>query len=146
MAPLRVLYSKAGSLPAAAILQSDDALVDHTAYWAAADTRAEAAFLVTVLNSETARVRVQHLQARGQWGARHFDKVMFELPIPSFDPADGLHQDIADAGVQAEAVSGGVDISGLSFVPARTRIREALRTDGIAGKIDALVETLLDRP
>ena len=45
----------------------------------------KARYLASILNSETARSRAAAYQARGQWGARHFDKVMFNLPIPRFD-------------------------------------------------------------
>ena len=45
----------------------------------------EARYLVAILNSETARERVEAYQSRGQWGARDFDKVIFNLPIPRFD-------------------------------------------------------------
>ncbi|GMV86386.1 MAG: BseRI endonuclease [Dehalococcoidia bacterium] len=144
IASIRVLYSKAGSLPASVVFRSAEALVDHTAYWADARTESEAYFLSAVLNSETARARVQQMQARGQWGARHFDKVMFELPIPEFDGSESLHRELADAAGVAEAVAAAVDIGGMGFVRARGKIREALREDGIAGRIDELVAQLLD--
>jgi hypothetical protein len=144
IAPLRVLYSKAGSLPAAAVLRSGSAVVDHKAYWSAVASEGEAYYLVAVLNSETARQRVEHFQSRGQWGARDFDKVLFELPIPEFDATSALQRELADAAGVAETVASGVDISGMGFVRARGKIREALREDGIAGQIDELVAQLLD--
>ena len=97
-----------------------------------------------ILNSETARARVEHLQSRGQWGARDFDKVMFELPIPEFDGSVSLHRELADAAGVAETVAAAVDIGGMGFVRARGKIREALREDGIADRIDELVAQLLD--
>ena len=54
----------------------------------------EGHFLAAVLNSEAARSRVAHLQSRGQWGARDFDKVVFELPIPAYDSSSALHQEL----------------------------------------------------
>ena len=33
--------------------------------------------------------------SRGQFGARHFDKVMFNLPIPRFNPGNTLHLALA---------------------------------------------------
>jgi len=47
----------------------------------------EGRYLIAILNSENARKRVAALQARGQWGARHFDKALWwvrafdQLPI-----------------------------------------------------------------
>ena len=90
-----------------------------------------------MLTSETARRRVAPLQARGQWGARDFDKVMWTLPIAEFDAANPLHAAIAVAGLRAEAVAAAVPLKeGVYFVTARRRIREALAEDGVAGEID----------
>ncbi|HWQ27742.1 MAG TPA: N-6 DNA methylase, partial [Dehalococcoidia bacterium] len=48
-APIRVLYAKAGTLPAAAVLRGNtDAVIDHTLYWAPA-TEDEALYLVAIL-------------------------------------------------------------------------------------------------
>ncbi len=81
---LRVVYTKSGTNPAATLLSSAIAVVDHMLYWCPVEERAEGLYLCAIINSETAREAVSHLQARGQWGARHFDKVMFTLPIPKF--------------------------------------------------------------
>ena len=107
-------------------------------------SRAEARYLIAVLTSETARRRVAPLQARGQWGARDFDKVMWTLPIAEFDPANPLHAAIAAAGRRAEAVAATVPLKeGVYFITARRQIRQALADDGVAGKIDQLVKALL---
>ena len=85
IAPIRVVYAKAGTLPAAAIVEDRRVVIDHMLYWAAITTLEEGLYLASILGSEAARSRVENLQSRGQWGARHFDKVMFTLPIPRFD-------------------------------------------------------------
>ncbi|MBI1886003.1 MAG: N-6 DNA methylase [Chloroflexi bacterium] len=141
---LRLLYTKAGTLPAAALLRDASAVVDHKLYWARLDNEHEATYLLAILNSETARARVEHLQSRGQWGARDFDKVMFSLPIPPFDPKDRLHQRLARAAQRAADVAAKVPLrDGDHFVRARQRIREALREDGVGQEIDRLVAELL---
>ena len=84
------------------------------------------------------------MQARGQWGARHFDKLMFELSIPLFDVDDPLHQDLATAAKRAASVAAKVPLKeGMYFVTARKHIRTALLEDGIAQEIEELVERLL---
>ena len=45
----------------------------------------EARYLCGILNSEALRSGVEQYQAQGQWGARHFDKYVFNLPIPRFN-------------------------------------------------------------
>ncbi len=107
----------------------------------------EAQFLIAILNSEAARVRTEGLQSRGQFGARDFDKVIFSLPIPRFDPAVSLHGELAEAAAQAEALAASVEIpENMKFQRARALVRGSLVEAGIAGRIDQLVARLLDSP
>ncbi len=84
IAPLRVVFAASGTLPAAMVLQDDRAVVEHKLYWSKPSSVGEAYYLCAILNSETARSRAERYQSRGQFGARDFDKVMFNLPIPIF--------------------------------------------------------------
>jgi hypothetical protein len=143
--PLRIIYAASGTLPAAMILRDTSSIIEHILYWAACETDEEANYLAAILNSETARSRAEQYQARGQFGARHFDKVMFNLPIPRFDPKNELHQALADAGARAEVAANLVDlVEGEKFQRARKRVRDALIENGVAREIDELVEKLLD--
>ncbi|HEX5368813.1 MAG TPA: hypothetical protein VFY10_05285 [Dehalococcoidia bacterium] len=100
--------------------------------------------MLAFLNSETARSNIDHLQSRGQWGARDFDKLMFGLPIPKFDAKNSLHAHLADEAVLAEKVAGAVPLlEGEYFTTARKRIRQALAEDGVGPRIERLVEQLL---
>ena len=144
VAPLRVVYSKAGTQPAAAVLANTQAITDHTLYWSAVSSLVEARYLLGILNSEAARSRAEHLQSRGQWGARHFDKVMLSLPIPIFDPLQSLHQSLAEGAARAEELAAQVPLpEDTNFVVARRLVRAALREDGVAESIDHMVEDLL---
>jgi hypothetical protein len=141
--PIRVIYGASGTLPAAAILRDRRAIVEHKLYWTAAGED-EARYLEAILNSETARAGAAHLQSRGQWGARDFDKVMLELPIPDFSASDALHVDLVAAAGQAEVVSASVALpSGVNFIRARRLIRSALEGDGVGPRIEGLVTRLL---
>ena len=144
LSPLRVVYSKAGTLMVAAVVTDADALIDHKLYWADVQSLEEARYLIAVLTSETARRRVESLQSRGQWGPRDFDKVMWTLPIAEFDPANPIHTALATAGHHAEAIAAQVPLKeNVYFTTARRQIRTALTGDGITGEIDSLVEKLL---
>jgi hypothetical protein len=145
IATLRVLYAASGTNPAACVLCDSNAIVEHKLYWSAPTTISEARFLVAILNSETARARSAAFQSRGQWGARDFDKVMFNLPIPHFDAKQKLHRDLAAAAEAAERVAAAVALpEGVKFQRARALVRAALKEAGITDRIDALVERLLD--
>ena len=142
---LRVVYAKAGTLPAACLVR-DQATIDHMLYWWTPRSEAEAYYLIAALNSETSRARVAEMQSRGQWGARHFDKVMFTLPIPPFDSSQPLHTELAAAANEAERIAAAFDLPGaVKFQRARKLIRDALTESGIAPHIDQLVARLLDQ-
>jgi hypothetical protein len=144
IASIRVVYTKAGTLPTAAIIEDKTAVIDHMLYWMAVRERREGLYLTSILGSEAARAKVAVLQARGQWGARHFDKVMFTLPIPRFDPKNELHKALAEIGSEAEKIAAKVELpDGLHFQTARRRVRGALAKAGIPDKIDELVGALL---
>ncbi|MBI2172525.1 MAG: hypothetical protein HYU30_11035 [Chloroflexi bacterium] len=144
-APIRVLYAASGTLPAAAIVRHQPALIEHKLYWFSVENEAEGHYLVAVLNSETARKTAEHLQSRGQWGARDFDKVLLSLPIPRYAPSNVLHQELAKAAAHAEGLAAAVPLKeGTHFVRARQFIRKALQEDSVAGRIDRLVAALLE--
>jgi hypothetical protein len=144
LAPLRVVYAASGTNPAACILK-EPAVIEHKLYWSAPDSENEARYLAALLNSETARQRGESFQSRGQWGARDFDKVIFNLPIPRFNEADSLHNAIAGAAREAETLAASVVLpENVKFQRARGLIRAALTDAGVAQRIDALVTRLLD--
>ena len=145
IAPMRVVYTKSGTNPAACFVQDETAAVDSQLYWASVETREEAHYLCAILNSETLRAGVQHYQARGQWGARHFDKYVFNLPIPCFENGNAIHQALVDAGQTAADVAYTVPLKeGEYFTRTRKRIRTALAEHGVAAEIDRLTAHLLD--
>jgi predicted RNA methylase len=142
--PLRVVYAKAGTLPAACLVRST-AVIDHMLYWSAQENEAAASYLTAVLNSETSRLRIASIQSKGQWGARHFDKVMFTLPVPRFDASVVLHNELAAAAAEAERLAVAFELpEGVKFQRARKLIRGALIDSGVAQRIDQLVARLLD--
>ncbi len=143
--PIRVVYTKAGTNMAAAVVQDDTTVIDHKLYWGSAKNLEEARYLCGILNSEALRAAVAPYQAQGQWGARDFDKYVFNLPIPRFDRDDTLHRDIATAARTAERVAGDVPLNeGEYFVTTRKRIRAALAEDGVAERLEKLVVELLN--
>jgi hypothetical protein len=145
LAPLRVAYAASGTVPAACVLRDSKAVIEHKLYWTTAASTGEARYLAAILNSETARERTAKYQSRGQWGARDFDKVVFNLPIPRYDAKIKLHRDLADAAVKAERVAAAVVLpEGVKFQRARSLVRAALKEAGLAEAIDALVAKLLD--
>jgi SAM-dependent methyltransferase len=143
VAGIRVLYSASGTNPAAALLLESTGVIEHKLYWAAVDSLEEGRYLTAVLNSEVTREKSHHWQSQGQWGARDFDKVMFNLPIPTFDPKNDLHKQLTEAAERAEQVAALATLREVHFARARSAIRKALEEDGVAALIDKLVGDLL---
>jgi hypothetical protein len=142
---LRVIYAASGTIPAACLLRRSKAVIEHAVYWAEVSSENEGQYLTALLSSETARARVAAMQARGQWGARHFDKVMFTLPIPRFDASVSLHNDLAAAAAEAERIAAAFALPDtVKFQRARKLIRDALTESGVGPHIDELVGRLLD--
>ena len=140
----RIVYAASGTVPAACLLRHSDAIIEHGLYWSNVSSEAEGLYLAAILNSETVRARVAALQARGQWGARHFDKVVFTLPISRFDAAVSLHTDLADAARQAEAIAAAVQLpENVKFQRARGLIRAALNNAGLGPRVEELVADFL---
>ena len=100
--PIRVVYSGSGA-PTAALLYSDNALVDYTLFWIACRDTHEATYMQVIINSQALYEAVMSLMPKGQFGARHLQKQLWKLPIPAFDPNDALHMAVSEAGKAAAA-------------------------------------------
>jgi SAM-dependent methyltransferase len=142
---IRVLYTKGGTRLSAVRIAANDILVDHKAYWAAARSAEEAAYLTVVINSAAVLAKVSDLQTHGEAGTRRdFDNLVWTLPIPEYDDTDPLHRDLAAAASHAETVAAAVDLTDARHFTAKRRaIRAALVADGVAAEMEAMVDALL---
>jgi hypothetical protein len=142
--PIRVVYSQAGVRLAAARVEDARAVVDHKLYWATAASADEALYLTAILNSAELNERVRPYQSRGEFGPRDFDKYVFHVPIPLFDPGDAEHIALVELAGRAEAIAADVNVDGMGFQRARARIRDALEAAGVATDVEAVTRAVLD--
>jgi hypothetical protein len=141
---IRVLYNKSGTRLSAVRLDQCDALVDHSAYWTVVRCADEAAYLITVINSAAILAKITDLQPHGQRDKRHFDNLVWTLPIPEYDDTDALHRDLAAAAAHAENVAASVNFTDSQHFTAKRRaIRAALVADGVAAEMEVMVDALL---
>src|SRR5438132_13744835 len=108
-----------------AVSRLDDrrAMIDHTLCWATAASVAEARYLCAILNSATITELVRPFMSYGK-DERHFDKHIWQLPIPLYDPADDLHTRLSARGAELEAAIGELRLdSGRHFAALRRDIR-----------------------
>jgi SAM-dependent methyltransferase len=142
--PVRVVYPASGTRLSACWLEDDDVIVDKDAYWSVAKSLEEAAYVVAIVNTEIVLDRVKDLQPVGQRDPRHFDNLVWTLPIPEFDAAEALHADLAAAAMYAAEVAARVELPDRAHFTAKRRlIRQALVADGVAVSIERLVDALL---
>ena len=143
-APHRVVYTASGMYLAAARVEDPRAVVEHKLYWAAAANVEEARYLTAVLNSPLLTRLVRPLQARGEHNPRDFDKYVFRLAIPLYDPQVPAHRDLADLAAQAETLVAGLALpeQGTSFQTLRSRARAALAADAVGAAIERAVAGL----
>ncbi|WP_433494517.1 N-6 DNA methylase [Micromonospora sp. CA-248089] len=140
----RVLYSKAGNTLAAARITNPEFVIDHMLYWAAASSLEEARYLTAILNSTTVLERVKPLQALGLFGARHFDKAVFSVPIPTYDSSNPDHDRLVALAAEAEGIAQELDIENVrDFKVARRCIRDSLAGLGLAREIDETVARVI---
>lgn len=140
----RVVYSKSGNTLAAARLEDPSAIVENKLYWATVNTVSEGRYLVGILNSGVLLERVRPLQSVGLFGPRDFDKHVFDVPFPAFDTNDEIHLELVRTVADAERIARDTDIAGVrTFQAARKLIRERLNGEGIAQKLEGVVEQIL---
>lgn len=140
----RVVYSASGNTLTAARIESRDAIIEHKLYWAAVSSIEEARYLTAMLNSSQIVERVRPLQALGLFGERDIDKTVFEIPIPTYDRSNAVHQELVRLAADAEARAAELNIEEIQdFTKARTRIRNELTASGVAARIDECVADII---
>jgi len=145
IAELRVAYNKSGTMISAAVITEPNLVIDHKAYWASARSAAEARYLVGILNADTCRERIADKQSKGQGGARDFDNLIWELPLPEYDGRNELHQCIVAVAAECEALAASQKLDASAYFTTQRRvIRDALAEAGLMRRLDALVAELLD--
>ena len=98
--PIRVVYTASGR-PTATIIDTHDAIIDYTLFWAPCRDNQEAHYVLAIINSRALYETVKPLMAKGQFGARHLQKHLWKLSIPEYEATNTLHQKIAQAGQAA---------------------------------------------
>jgi hypothetical protein len=143
--PQRVVYSKSGMYLAAARVEDPAAVIDQQLYWGAVATVDEGRYLTAILNSNVMTERVRPLQARGEHNPRHFDTLVWQVPIPMWDPANATHQALAATAAEAEAHVAGLTLAtNKRFEAVRRDVRESLTAAGLLGRLDDLTAQVLD--
>src|SRR5262249_58218115 len=121
--PQRIVYSSSGMHLAASRLNDRRAVIEHSLYWATAASTAEARYLCAILNSASITELVRPFMSYGK-DERHFDKLIWQVPIPLYDKTDDLHVRLSARGAELEAAVGELELEpGRHFAALRRDIR-----------------------
>ncbi len=140
---LRLVYTKGGMYMAAAVVR-DDSIIDHKLYWGTVSSLEEGRYLEAVLNSDFLTARIRPLQARGQHNPRDFDKYVWRLRIPLYEPGNPLHARLSQLGHHAAVIAAAVELpAGRRFETLRRIVRDAIRASAVGTEIEELVSQML---
>src|SRR4029077_327707 len=99
------VYNASGMHLVASRLANRRAVIEHKLYWATAASTAAAHYLCSILNSASITELVRPFMSYGK-DQRDFDKHIWQLPIPLYDPTDDLHTRLSARGAELEAAIG----------------------------------------
>lgn len=141
--PERIVYSSSGMHLAAARLTNRRAVIEHGLYWATAASTAEAQYLCAILNSVVITELVRPLMSYGK-DERHFDKYIWQLPIPMYDPAIDLHTRLQARGDELEKTIAKIELdSNRHFTAIRRDLRKIIAESEAGKDVEDLVQELV---
>ncbi len=139
----RIVYNASGMHLVAARLNDRRAIIEHGLYWATAASTAEAHYLCAILNTATFTELVRPFMSYGK-DERHFDKNLWQLLVPLYDPSDDLHRRLSSRGIELENLVDGIEIDPQRHFPAtRREIRDFIAQSDAGKDAEELVEELL---
>jgi len=139
----RVVYNASGMNLAAAVVH-DASIIEKSLYWCSSNSQSEARYIQAILNAEMLTKRLRPLQARGEHNPRHYDKYVWQVPIPVFDPSNELHVQLAALAERAEAIAAGVPLTpGRKFETLRRLVRQAIAGSDVGRQLEEAVAVLL---
>jgi SAM-dependent methyltransferase len=141
--PERIVYNASGMHLLAARLNDQRAVIEHALYWATAASTAEARYLCAILNSAAITELVRPFMSYGK-DERHFDKHIWQVPIPLYDPSNDLHGRLSARGAELETAIAKIEVDPQRHFPAvRRDIRQFIAESEAGRDVEALVEELL---
>ena len=152
---IRMAYTSAGR-PTATIIRDNHAVLENALFQTVCKSEPEAYYLIAIINSNALAAAAGTFMPKGLFGARHFHKHGWKLPIPLYNTDEPLHVQLSELGLTAEkecrALITQSDIMSRPAGDAQSRTaRRLLRhewqpTSATAQDIEAAVAQLLSDP
>jgi len=138
----RVVYAASGMHVSAAVITNANAIIEHAVYWATVSSPAEGHYLAGILNSPVLTVLARPLMSYGK-DERHIDKHVWKLPIPTYDPSDPVHHEIATLAAQLAEEISALTFRSSNFTVIRRDLRAYIAASTAGQRLNALVAALL---
>ena len=143
IAPLRIVYNRAGMHLVSVKIMNPWALVANGLYWASVQTETEADYLSAILNAPITTELVRPFMSYGK-DERDIHKAPWELPIPSFDRSNRVHIRLSELGAAAERLASTFVVNpDLHFAATRRHIRQLLENSLEGREINDIVYELI---
>ena len=125
-------------------------IADYVTFFAETESKNEAYYLTSFLNSPTLDALLKPMQAKGLWGPRHICMKVWELPIPIYKEEKREHRELAQLGIDcAEKVKKFLpelittDITPSKIGRLRNEVRERLSDE--LKEIDVIVKRVMGK-
>jgi hypothetical protein len=140
------VYTASGSRTVAAVLDTQQCTFPYVArdktYWMSTDDENEAHYLSAFLNSDYVAGRIQDFMTRGLMGPRDTHKRVLDVPWPSYDPANPLHEEVVDIARVLAVQAAAMAVNPAARIgKARSQVRQSL-TASTLGRLDELVRLI----
>ena len=145
----RLAYTTSGR-PTAALIADRKAILDTTLYQVICASKAEAYYLLAIINSIALEDAVEPFRPTGRFGktgARHLHKHLWKLPIPRYNPSDRKHTKLSRLGrTAAKSARDYVgDTEGQSYRTIRGQLRHKWQAKSrVCSAIEVAVSELLN--
>jgi hypothetical protein len=138
MPATRVVYNKSGMHVAAATVFDPRVVVENGLYWTATASRAEASFLVGILNTPNLTDLARPYMSYGK-DERDVAKSIWKLPIPLYDSENSDHVQVVALSEQLALEVAELEFPSSNFVAQRRAVRAHLATSVAGKELNALV-------
>ena len=143
IAPLRVVYNRAGMHLVAAKLRDRRAIVANGLYWATLASEDECDYLCALLNAPVTSELVRPLMSYGK-DERDIHKHVWQLPIPQYDGGNPTHRRLVELARAAEVLAAAFEVDdALHFAASRRHIRDELNDAPEGQELNELVIEML---
>ena len=98
--PFLIIYNSSGKDAYATLIDrqafSLEFVADHKSYWLGLESKDEALYIISILNSNVPNTLMKDFQTKGLFGARDVSKKILDIYFPRFEGTNEVHLKLAE--------------------------------------------------